>query len=177
MRRVGQDLETQAGDTLEAVVADDAVFVLVGVRARSLDGAVGFLLQDGAFGGLEGVGLDDLPGLPAAGGLLATFLKPGREGRFGRDTGGGFGRFGRVDELLGFGDGAGGVLGLVGEEGLGGAAGLAVFVDAVEEGGEGVVVGLRDRVELVAVALRAAERHAQPGRAHGVHAVEDVVDA
>ena len=79
--------------------------------------------------------------------------------------------------MLGFGDRAGGMLGLIGEVGFSGVTGLAVFVDAVEEGREGVVIGLGDRVELVGMALRAAEREAQPGRAHGVHAVQDVIDA
>ena len=79
--------------------------------------------------------------------------------------------------MLGFRDRSGGMLGLVRQEGFGAAAGLTVLVDAVEEGREGVVVGLGDGVEFMGVALRAAQGHAQPGGAHGVHSVEDVVDA
>ena len=65
---------------------------------------------------------------------------------------------------------------LIGQEGLRGATGLAVLVDAVEERREGVVIGLRDGIELVGVALRAAQRHAQPRRAHGVHSIQHVID-
>ena len=78
--------------------------------------------------------------------------------------------------MLGLGDRAGGMFRLIGQEGLRGATGLAVLVDAVEERGEGVVIGLGDGIELVGVALRAAQRHAQPGRAHGVHAIQHVID-
>jgi hypothetical protein len=104
VRGVRQDLEAQAGDARESVMADDPVFVLVGVRAGSLDGAVGFLLEDGAFGGLEGVGFDDLPGLPAGGGLAARLLEPAAERRIGCLSCGGLGGFGGVDKLLGLGD-------------------------------------------------------------------------
>ena len=177
MRGVREDFEAQAGDALEAIMTDDPVFVLVRVRSRRLYGAVGFLFQDRAFGGLEGVGLDHLPGLPVGFCPLATFIEPLREGLLGRESCGDLGWLGSVDELLGLRDRPGGVLRLIGQEGLGGAAGLAVFVDAIEEGREGVVVGLGDGVELMGVALRAAEGHAQPRGAHGVHAIEHVIDA
>ena len=142
-----------------------------------MHGAIGFLLKNSAFGGLEGVRFDDLPGLPVGFRHAAALVEPLCEGLLGRYARGDFGRLGGVDELLGLRDRPGGVLGLIGEEGLGGAAGLTVFVDAVEEGREGVVVGLRDGVELVAMALRAAQRHAEPGGTHGVHAIQHVVDA
>ena len=176
VRGVREDFQAQPGDAREAVMADDPVFVLVGVRARSLDGAVGFLPEQGAFGGLEVGGPDDLPGLPSALGGGAALLQPAGERSFGLLSGGGFGGFDGVDELLGFGDRAGGMFRLIGQEGLRAAAGLAVLVDAVEEGRQGVVIGLGDGVELVGVTLRAAERHPQPRRAHGVHAVQHVID-
>ena len=109
--------------------------------------------------------------------LLAGFAQPGGEGGFGGLPGGFLGRLRGVDERLDFAQGPRGVRRLEGQVGFGGSAGLAVFVDAVEEGAERVVVVDRDRVELVRVALRAAEGQPEPGRAHGVHAVEDVVDA
>ena len=158
-------------------MADDAILILVGVRSRGLDGAVGFLLQDGAFGGLKRIGLDDFPTLPVGLRLDTAFGKPLLERTYGRSPRGGFGGLGGVDELLGFRDRSGGMLRLVRQEGFGAAAGLTVLVDAVEEGREGVVVGLGDGVEFMGVALRAAQGHAQPGGAHGVHSVEDVVDA
>jgi hypothetical protein len=49
------------------------------------------------------------------------------------------------------------------------------FVDAVEEGAEGVVVALRDRIELVVVAAGALEGQSQHRRADGVHPIGDVL--
>ncbi len=147
------------------------------MRARSLHGEVGFLTEDGAFGGLERVGAQRRPAGVRGCKLLAGFAQPGGEGRFGGLPGGFLGRLGGVDERLDFAQGPRGVRRLEGQVGLGGGAGLAVLVDAVEEGGERVVVVDRDRIELMRVALRAAEGQPEPGGAHGVHAVEDVIDA
>ena len=158
-------------------MADDPVLVLIRMRARGLDRAISFLLEDRAFGGLEGGCLDDLPGLPSGFGVGATLLYPSGERSFSLLTGGGFGGLDGVDQLLGFGDRARGIFRLIGQVRLGSATRLAVLVDAVEEGRERVVVGLRDGVELVGMALRAAERQAEPGRAHGVHAIQYVIDA
>ena len=51
------------------------------------------------------------------------------------------------------------------------------FVGVVEEREKAVVVLLRDRVELVVVALRAADGQAHPNRADGAGAVDDFFEA
>ena len=68
-------------------------------------------------------------------------------------------------------------LGTVREEGDGTPPGPAIFVDAVEEGGEAVVLGVRHRVELVTVALATAEGQPQPDRPHRIDPVDHVIDA
>ena len=50
----------------------------------------------------------------------------------------------------------------------------AALGDVVEEGVELVILALRDRVELVVVALRTADGQPEPDGAGGVHAVDDV---
>ena len=82
VRGVREDFQTQAGDAFEAIMADDPVFVLVGMRAGGLDGAVGFLFEHGAFGGLERGGFDHLPGLPPCGDFGLTLSEPANEGGF-----------------------------------------------------------------------------------------------
>ena len=172
-----QDLETQAGDAPPARAGHEAVFVLVGMRARSLHREVGFLPEDGAFGGLQRVGPQGRPAGMRVRKFPAGLREPGGERRLGGLPGRLFGRLGGVDERLGFAQGPGRERRLEGQVRLGAAARLAVLVDAVEERGERVVVVDRDRIELVRVALRAAQGESEPGGAHGVHAVEDVVDA
>ena len=172
-----QDLEPQAGDAPAAGAGHEAILVLLGVRARSLHGEVGFLLERGALGGLEGVGAQGRPAHVRSRKLLPGGAQPGGEGRIGRVPGRFLGRLRGVDERLDFAQGPRGVRRLEGQVGLGGGAGLTVLVDAVEEGGERVVVVDRDRIELVGMALRAAEGQSEPGGTHGVHAVEDVIDA
>jgi len=141
------------------------------MRSRSLYGEVGFLPEHGAFGGLQRVGPQRRPADVPGAELPARRFQPGSEGGFGGLPGGFFRRLGGVDQGLGLAEGPSGERRLEGQEGFRAAARLAVLVDAVEEGREGVVVGLGDGVELVRVALRAAEREPEPRRAHGVHAV------
>ena len=51
------------------------------------------------------------------------------------------------------------------------------LVGVVEEGEELVILALRDRIELVVVALAAADRQAQEDDAGGVDAIDDRLDA
>ena len=57
------------------------------------------------------------------------------------------------------------------------AAGGTGFINAVEVGRQAVVIVLRNRVELVVVTLRAAQRESQKNRARRIHAVKHVVDS
>ena len=60
---------------------------------------------------------------------------------------------------------------------MGGIVVHAIFVDAVEEGGETIIIALLDRIELVVVAAAAFEGKSQKGGAESVDAVSDVFGA
>src|SRR5450631_184028 len=51
----------------------------------------------------------------------------------------------------------------------------ALFRDGIEEGKETVEITLFDGIVLVIVTARAAQSHAQPGRAGGLHAIDHVL--
>ncbi len=97
-----------------------------------------------------------------AGGLLARGLQPVVQG------------LGGVDPLLAFGQG-----GVAGQRPVAPArheAGVVERTGAVEDAGQRVVVGGRDRVELVVVAARAAERLAEERAADQVELFVDGVE-
>jgi hypothetical protein len=174
---VGQHFELQPGDARQVDGGDQAIVVLVGIRTRGLHRAVRFLRELRALGGFQGRGRENVPGGEAAADLGVARGEPRDERRRRlllrlRFAGRAFG-----DDFFGIRNRPRGEGRLIGEVGFGGGAGLAVLVDAVEESGQAVVVGVGDRIELVRMTLRAAQRQTEPGRADGVHAIDDVIHA
>ena len=59
--------------------------------------------------------------------------------------------------------------------GLGSAARRTVFINAVEKGAQRVVIAVRDGIELVRVALCAAQGQSHPSNTHGVDPINHIV--
>ena len=155
---------------------DQAVVVLSRIGAAGLDAPVFFLDQLGAFLGLHRA-MHDMPCLKAGAHFPLLPGKPVSEGCLGGFACLLFQWLPLIHELLRLHDRPLCMRRLVAQIRFGSRACRAVFVDAVEESIEAIVVGLCDGIELVRVALRATKREAEPDGAHGVHTIDDVVDA
>ena len=178
VRRVRKHFEPQAGDPIQSARRGrhDEIVLRKFRRLRSNDPiCVGG--EDVAFRCGQPNRFDDRPRLKSRTSFLNLFFEPRGKVCLGTRADSGDNRVRFFESRFGFLNGPFRIRRAVLHKRSRSAACRAGLVDAVEVGRQAVVVALRNRVELVVVTLRAAERQTEPQRAYCVCSVEDVVDA
>ncbi len=176
MGRVRQHLQAEAGDACQPHRAGQAVVVLARVRPARAHDPLLVLLQKRALAGFQPP-FERVPGIEAAGDTRRLRLQPVLEWHLRLAPRCLLQRAALLHKLARLRHGCGCERRLVGEVGFGPFPRLPILVNAVEESRHPVVVRMAHGIELVRVALRAAECEAEPDRACRVHAVQHIIHA